>query len=91
MKFQEAIEIINGKENQGYMVSFEKKEGGMLRSDYFPDKHAGEVLIKTEEEAWELAKRFASKTKGKCVNIYVIGSNFVPVIGYEMKRIINRY
>ena len=49
MKFQEAIEIINGKENQGYMVHFEEKKGIMLHSDYFPDKHAGEDLIKTEE------------------------------------------
>ena len=91
MKYYEALKIINEGLNPGFMVHFEWKKGGMLYSDYFPDKHAGEKLIESEEEAWELAKRFARKTVGKCVNIYVIkGSDFTPVDGYKNKEIENR-
>jgi len=90
MKLKKALEIIDGQETEGYMVHFEHKRGGMLHSDYFPEKHDGETLIKTEEEAWELAIRFAEKTKGKCLNVYVIGSNFVPVKGYREREIENR-
>ena len=89
MKYTEALKIINSE--PGYMVSFEWAEGGMLRSDCFPDKHSGEELIKTEREAWEIARKFASKTVGRCVNIYVIrGDNFTPVGGYEIHKIANR-
>lgn len=86
----EALEIIINENQQGFMVSFERCGDGFLRGDYFPDKHAGEKLIFTEEEAWELAVKFANKMKGKAVNIYVTGSNFVPVSGYELKIITNR-
>lgn len=99
MKYQEVIDLIRKNErkprlskkvNEGFMVSFEKKSGGVLESKHFPDKRAGEPLIKTEEEAWNLAKRFASATDDTIVNIYVTESNWVPVKGYE-KRIIRRY
>ncbi len=91
MKYIEALRIINEGINPGYMVSFEWKKGGMLHSDHFPDKHAGEKLIETEREAWELARSFAAQTKGQCVNIYVIqGDSFVPVKGYETHKIKNR-
>ena len=91
MRLSEALKIINSKEEpKGFMVSFEHKDGGILRADHFPDKHTGEELIKTEDEAWELAKKFAAKTKGKCINIYVIDENFSPVPGYEFKEIRNR-
>jgi len=92
MKFNDALAIIE-KEcecDKGYMVSFEWKKGCMLLSDYFPEKYDGEPLIKTEEEAWELARKFAAKTRGKCVNVYVVGYNHVPVDGYEGKKIDNR-
>jgi len=84
----EALSIIDGKP-QGFMVSFEWKRGYILTSDHFPDKHAGEPLIETEVEAWELARTFAKKTKGKCVNIYIINHEFSPVRGYECKKIEN--
>ena len=86
MKFQEALDIINVKEN-GYMVSFEVRERGVLRSDHFPDKHANELLIPTEEEAWNLAERFAKATGSEVVNIYVIDHAFSPVKGYTNKKL----
>ena len=90
MKEAKAI-ITNGlkekvkKEKMGFRVHFEKKEGHILASGYFPDK--GEPLIKTEDKAWELAHKFAKATSEKeYVNIYVInGVNFVPVGGYASK------
>ena len=89
MNMATALEIIN-RDNEGFMVHFEKVERGMLYGDYFPEKHQGEELIKTEDEAWELAKLFAKKTKGSCINIYVIGSNFKPVPDYNKRTISNR-
>lgn len=93
MKNIEAMKIIDEHETRineptGYMVSFERREHGVLRSNYFPDKHAGEPLIKTEEEAWELAERFDNATS--YVNIYVVDQRFVPVDGYKLKEL-NRY
>jgi hypothetical protein len=90
MLMSEAREIIEGEDESGYMVSFEKVEGGVLISDYFPDKHAGEPLIETETEAWLLANKFARKTHRKCVNIYVINQDFAPVAGYKNRMIENR-
>lgn len=95
MKNIEAMEIINEYENRanepiGYMVSFERTERGMLYRDHFPDKHAGESLIKIEEEAWELAERFNNATSDDYVNIYVTDQRFVPVDGYDLKKL-NRY
>lgn len=91
MKMQEALDIIDGKnESKGFMVSFEHAGDGFLRSDYFPDTHAGEELIKTEREAWILAAKFAEKTFERCVNIYVVDSNFRPVASWQQKKIVNR-
>jgi len=78
------MKIINGK--KGYMVSFEVKEGGVLRSDYFPDKHAGETLIASEETAWILAEQFAEASDDNHVNIYVIDETFSPVRGYSERK-----
>jgi len=90
MKMAEAQTIIDGKKNNGFMVSFEWKKGGMLHSDYFPDKHSGEPLITTEKEAWMYASAFAKKMRGKVVNLYVIKSDFVPVDGYREKYLEHR-
>ena len=87
MRLSTALEIINNP-MPGFMVSFERRQGGMLYSDYFPQ--AGEDLIATELEAWELARRFAAKTVGTYVNIYVVKSDFVPVNGYMDRLIENR-
>jgi len=89
MKMQEAMDLINNKP-QGFMVSFEWFGDGFLRSDYFPDKHAGEELIKYEHEAWELADRFARAMKGKVCNLYVVGHDFKPVENYKQRYIKNR-
>lgn len=90
MKYCDALKIINEGFPSGFMVSFEWKRDGMLCSDHFPDKHGGEELIETEEEAWKLATSFAAHTKGKCVNIYVIRRDFTPVDGYQFRLIENR-
>lgn len=88
MKRKEAMEMINPENKEaGFMVSFEVRERSILRSDHFPDKHAGEELIETEEEAWELARKFANATDDKYVNIYVTDHTFSPVRGYDSKTI----
>ena len=79
MKMKDALQVIEGSNKVfGFMVSFERTGGGMLRSDHFPDKHRGEKLIELEDEAWELARKFAKKTRKKCVNIYVVDQDFSP-------------
>lgn len=90
MKMQTALDIINGVKKTGYMIHFERIEGKLLHAYYFPDKPAGEELIYDEEEAWELATRFAAQTIGECVNIYVIDNQFRPVSGYMKRKIKNR-
>ncbi len=89
MKIEEALKIIEDHES-GFMISFELREGRLLKSDYFPDKHAGELLIKTEEEAWELAERFADATDESYVNIYVIDHTFSPVTRYS-EKVLKKY
>ena len=89
MKFKEAMEIIEEKETNGYMVAFEEVMGRFLESNYFPGHN--EDPIETEELAWTLARKFAEKTRGKYVNIYVINRNdYTPVSGYQEKMINNR-
>jgi len=88
MKFDEAMKIIDN--HVGYMVCFEKRIRGCLATDYFPDKHEGEELIESEEYAWELAEKFARRTKGSCVNIYVVDENFYPVKNYASRKISNQ-
>jgi hypothetical protein len=48
------------------------------------------VLIASEDEAWVLAYAFAQKTKGNCVNIYVIDDQFNPVPDYKSRMIENK-
>ncbi len=90
MKMSEALGIIEGvNENAvGFRVRFEKVDGSVLRVAYFPEK--GEDLIATENEAWRLVALFASKTKGKYVNIYVVTQDNRPVSAYADKRINNK-
>lgn len=85
MKMKRALAIINDKPC-GFMVHFERCGDGLLRGDYFPDKHAGEKLIPTQEEAWVLAEKFANKMKGRVVNIYIVNSNFSPVSTKQIKN-----
>lgn len=73
------------------MVHFERRSGGLLHSDYFPELHDGEPLIPTEKKAWELADRFAKATKPtEIVNIYVVDDTFSPVDHYN-DNIIRKY
>jgi hypothetical protein len=90
MKLKDAQKIIKNKEKAkgtGFMVSFEVKKGGILASDHFPDKHAGEKLIPTEEEVWDLAGKFARATDENYVNIYVVDHTFNPVKGYDSRKL----
>jgi len=80
MKMSEAKRIMDGR-TKGYRVHFESVQGCCLLGDFFPDR--GEELIPTENEAWYLAHRFASRTRGRCVNIYVVDEDYKPVEGYE--------
>lgn len=89
MRMSEAEAIIQG-ESKGFMVCFEWAAEGLLKSDYFPDKHAGESLIETEDEAWRMAVKFAEQTKGRAVNLCVTDHNFNRVDGYKEKLIKNR-
>lgn len=89
MLYAEAMKIIENHE-RGYMVHFEVIEGSTKRSDYFPDKHNGEGLIKDEEAAWELAERFYKATNHKeIINIYVIDNHYSPVDGMEERGFLN--
>ena len=89
MKMEEAKRIMEEGLDQGYLVHLERKHGNILSSDYFPD--VGEEPIKTEREAWELARKFAAKTVGQCVDIYVVRARtFRPVEGYRTHKINNR-
>lgn len=85
MKMSEALRIIETRE-KGFMVHFEKRDRSILKADHFPDKHAKEDLIKTEDEAWDLASRFHKATDNSYVNIYVVDHEFVPVRYYEARK-----
>jgi hypothetical protein len=89
MKLQEALDIIKKKEEKqkGYMVHFETRKGGCLHSNHFPEKRAGEKLIETEQEAWNLAERFSRATGDEVVNIYVTDETYSPVEGYSNKTL----
>lgn len=90
MKMAEALRWINGEMDEGFMVHFEWIAGGILQSDHFPDKRAGEELIKDEATAWLMAARFAKATEGKTCNLYVTDKNFNPVKNYQALIIRNR-
>ena len=84
MRLKLAEAIIKGRPVSGFMVHCQKRSG--LITEYFPDTGYGEELIKTEEEAWDLARLFAEKTRGLYINVYVVDSNLIPV---DQKKIIN--
>ena len=85
MKLEEAMTTIRKK--AGYRVGFEKREGGILASDYFPDTYEDTIL--SEAEAWHLAGLFAKAGKDEgIVNVYVIhGDDFTPVDGYKEREL----
>jgi hypothetical protein len=84
MRLNEAKKIIyEGIKPRGYRVSFERLDRHILKGDHFPDRD--EPMIQYEEEAWELAAKFAAITKGRNVNVYVVDDQWRPVPGYEAK------
>lgn len=85
-----ALAIIEGYKDTGFMVYFHHLHDGKLYPDWFPDIDNGEHFIQTESEAWELARKFATHSIGKFVDIFVVDQNFEPVPGHEMLRIDNR-
>jgi len=94
MKLEAALNIIDThtKLNPEFCVSFEVAKGSVRVSDHFPDVRDGESGFKSEEEAWEMAKKFYKSTDPSVyVNIYVIYGNgknrFSPVAGYDKKTI----
>ncbi|MFH1648574.1 MAG: hypothetical protein ABIA11_02500 [Patescibacteria group bacterium] len=88
MKMSEANKIIErGPSLKGYRVSFEKKTRALLFSNYFPEDD--EPMIPTEDEAWEIAQKFAEKSRGIYVNIYITDQSYNPVKGYQTKIIRN--
>ena len=91
MKLSEAKRLIElgAVERDGFRVSFERRSGGMLTGDYFPDRD--EMPIATESGAWNLAACFGMYAPEEYVNIYVIrADNFAPVPGYR-DRMMRQY
>ena len=90
MKLEEVLSIIENnkpRNDKGFIVHFYYKHiNGEIESDYFPEIHSGEELIKTEELAWSLANKLAICNK-KYFNLYVTNQDNVPVLGY-VNRII---
>ena len=71
MKLKEAMDIIKSDINKGYVVRFRFKERSFWSHDNFPDVLNGESPIKTEQEAYDLAMKFADRTIGKYIDICV--------------------
>lgn len=77
MKLRQAQKIIERAKQAdyvkpGYRVSFEVKDGALLRGDFFPE--SSEALIPTLEEAEKMAREFAKSSTGMIVNIRVVDS-----------------
>jgi len=93
MEYKAVLKIMkhkNKKEKkiEGFMVHFEWVSGSIRTGDWFPSKHQGEKLIKTEEMAWKLANRFAEATSSDIIrNIYVVNQDFIPVPGFVSKTL----
>ena len=91
MKMQEALNIMEAEAKPvGFMVHFIWNDKPP-RSDYFPDVRNGEPPIATENEAWQMAEKFAAKTRGICIHVYVVRSvDCVPVHDFLERMIENR-
>lgn len=87
MKLEDARRLI--ADTAGYRVHFEKRAGGMLASDYFPERN--EPAIKSLEDAWTLAGQWAGVDPDIYVNIYVVyAHDWTPVSNYNLKKL-NQY
>lgn len=87
MKITEAREMM--RKAAGYRVHFERREGGMLVSDYFPERD--EPAIVDLEDAWKLAEHWATVDPEVYVNVYVVNAlDWTPVAAYELRKL-NQY
>jgi len=85
MDAQRMIEAVE-KAKTGYLVHFEHRGDGVLRSDYFPAIQEGEKPFSNSEVAWDYAERFAkAMTSARCVNVYVTQADFTPVDDYRRR------
>lgn len=93
MKMQAALKMIEDAGSpKGFAVTFEVREGSMLRADSFPDTRNGETPIPDETTAWDFVDRFhRAIDKDIYVNIYVINTkDRTPVPDYKSKML-NEY
>jgi hypothetical protein len=86
MKFERVMRIIN--DNVGFRVSFNKnvsnnKIQGVM-SDCFPE--LDETPITTEDEAWDLAKKFYVST-GKIYTVEVVTSQLKSLINSNDRKL----
>jgi hypothetical protein len=87
VRIAEAERIIREDERHKYRVSFEVRERGMLRGDYFPE--AGESPFDNLGEAQKVADAFAATDpeKKRFVNIRVIyARTYTPVADDPMRN-----
>ena len=71
------------QDKQLFRVSFERRANGMLYSEYMPERD--ETLVKGLDKAWQLAADIAQYAPNNIVNIYVIDSQWRPVVDYRNK------
>jgi hypothetical protein len=84
MRMKDAEEMMRAA--AGYRVHFEKREDGMLCSDYFP--WCDEPPIAEETDAWKLASKFAAIDPDVFVNVYVISAfDSAPVNNYASRKL----
>lgn len=84
MRLRDAMDRM--EHSEGYRVHFERRENGMLASDYFPERD--EPAIADLEEAWKLAASWSRVDLHAFVNIYVIKAfDWTPVTGYDERKL----
>ncbi len=84
MKMSVAVDLM--KRGGGYRVHFEKRGGGVLQSDYFPERD--ERPIWELEEAWNIAEKWAALNPELYVNVYVVSAyDWTPVENYQSRKL----
>ena len=86
MNFTELEAMEFRRREAGYLVTWECRENGLLRSDHCPDPHRGDSALGVHA-AWELAERVA-RAIPNAVNIYVVhAEDFRPVSNYRERML----
>lgn len=84
MKMLDAQRLMRAK--GGYRVQFERREGGMLHSDCFPDRDEPPII--DLEDAWKLAAQWAALDPAVYVNVFVTYAvDGCPVENYTSRRL----